>query len=219
MPSAERLRELFEYRPLTGELVNRVTRGGVEAGRVAGYKKSCGYWEAKVDDHSYKIHRLIWAWFHGNDPIAVIHHKRADKRNTIWDLENVSHRRNCSIEKTEASGLPVGVKPSQGRYQARIWYKDRTYYLGYYDTPEEASEAYQRALARVNQGLPPQAVEKDFYVGTRWKPNANKWQARIQVDGKGIHLGYFADRCDAVNARIAAEVKYLGKALPRKEKS
>ena len=42
------------------------------------------------------------------------------------------------------------------KWQARIAYQNKTYHLGYYDTPEEASEAYKAAK---------EAIKKDF----------NKW--------------------------------------------
>lgn len=46
------------------------------------------------------------------------------------------------------------------------------------------------------------------HTGVRWVPHANKWSARIEADGKPIHLGYFASIEDAIAARKAAEVKY-----------
>lgn len=174
----------------------------------------------QVDGRLYLAHRLTWVWFKGDSPDAVVHHKRSDKRNTIWDLENISNRENCSIEKVEASGLPVGVHwhAATGRYRAQIRWQGRSQYLGSYDTPQEASEAYQRALERVNQGLAPETPLKDYYLGTCWYKITGKWKAQISVDGKEIHIGYFTDRDDAVRARIAAEIKYLGAPLPRKKK-
>ena len=175
-----------------------------------------------IDGVKYLAHRLVWAWHYGEDPKAVIHHERADKRNTIQDLRDVSQRENSSIERTERSGLPVGIYlyKRTGRYMARIWAQGIDHFLGYFDTVQDASDAYQRALARVEQGLPPQAVEKDYYYyyGTSWDKKRGKWQARIRVDGRRLFLGYFVDHDDAVRARIAAEIQYFGKALLRKEK-
>jgi len=45
-------------------------------------------------------------------------------------------------------------------------------------------------------------------TGVTWNSNANRWHARIQVDGKGVHLGTFTTFSDAVNARKNAEVLY-----------
>ena len=47
-------------------------------------------------------------------------------------------------------------------------------------------------------------------VGVYWKPETNKWFARITVNYKTIHLGYFCVFEDAVKARKEAEEKYFG---------
>ena len=106
LPSPERLRELFDYSPLSGELV---WRKGRRAGRTAGYDQGRGYKRVKVDGVLYHAHRLVWKWLHGVDLSGYIHHDRIDKGNQAWSLHDVSPRENCSIEKTAASGLPAGV--------------------------------------------------------------------------------------------------------------
>ena len=47
-------------------------------------------------------------------------------------------------------------------------------------------------------------------VGVYWKKETNKWFARITVNYKTIHLGYFDSFEDAVKARKKAEEKYFG---------
>jgi len=45
-------------------------------------------------------------------------------------------------------------------------------------------------------------------IGVSWSKNAKKWYAKIAVFYKQIHLGYFTDKSDAVNARKEAEKQY-----------
>jgi hypothetical protein len=45
-------------------------------------------------------------------------------------------------------------------------------------------------------------------VGVRWRGCRSKWQARIYVDGREKHLGYFDSFEEASDARKAAEIKY-----------
>ena len=45
-------------------------------------------------------------------------------------------------------------------------------------------------------------------VGVRWYSKTSRWVASISIDGNQIHLGYFAEFSDAVNARKNAEVLY-----------
>jgi hypothetical protein len=45
-------------------------------------------------------------------------------------------------------------------------------------------------------------------VGVRWFKRDGNWQARINHKGKEIHLGYFTEKGVAIQARLAAEIKY-----------
>jgi hypothetical protein len=44
--------------------------------------------------------------------------------------------------------------------------------------------------------------------GVNWYKQTNRWKAVIVVDSKKIHLGYFTDFSEAVEARKQAEIKY-----------
>ena len=47
-------------------------------------------------------------------------------------------------------------------------------------------------------------------TGVGWNKQAQKWTAKIGVNGKRIFLGYYTNFDDAVNARKKAEEKYFG---------
>ncbi|MCD8190544.1 MAG: hypothetical protein LUD78_10055 [Clostridiales bacterium] len=47
------------------------------------------------------------------------------------------------------------------------------------------------------------------YKGVSWHKRQGKWQARITVKGKTIHLGYYAKVEDAAKARARAEGDYF----------
>ena len=44
--------------------------------------------------------------------------------------------------------------------------------------------------------------------GVDWKHLAGKWRVRIKVQNKYKHVGYFANKQDAIEARKKAEVQY-----------
>lgn len=46
-------------------------------------------------------------------------------------------------------------------------------------------------------------------VGVNWDKRKNKWESRISVNGKKIHLGYFDDKEEATRVRKEAEEKYF----------
>ena len=45
-------------------------------------------------------------------------------------------------------------------------------------------------------------------IGVSWNKSSKRWRAKIRVDKKQVHLGYFSTYSDAVNARKNAEVLY-----------
>ena len=47
-------------------------------------------------------------------------------------------------------------------------------------------------------------------TGVGWSKKNNKWRARITLNNKEYHLGYFDDKNDAIKARKEAENKYFG---------
>lgn len=48
------------------------------------------------------------------------------------------------------------------------------------------------------------------YKGVHWSPTVNKWRAKIGVNRKRIHLGYFADETKAAAAYNKAALEYFG---------
>lgn len=51
---------------------------------------------------------------------------------------------------------------------------------------------------------------KSGHRGVYWQAAAQKWQAFIRVNGRGKSLGYYREKSDAIDARIAAEAHYFG---------
>ena len=47
-------------------------------------------------------------------------------------------------------------------------------------------------------------------IGVSWNKEKQKWKAYITIGGKQIHVGYFVNKEDAIQARKAAELKYFG---------
>lgn len=45
-------------------------------------------------------------------------------------------------------------------------------------------------------------------TGVLWAKQQKKWQAKIAVSGKTIHLGYHKDKIEAAKARHLGEIKY-----------
>lgn len=73
LPPLERLQALFDYRPDTGELINRVQRGGLRPGQVAGLsapEKHGGYVTVYADCVPFRAHRIAFKLHYGRDPVG-----------------------------------------------------------------------------------------------------------------------------------------------------
>jgi hypothetical protein len=51
---------------------------------------------------------------------------------------------------------------------------------------------------------------KSGFSGVYWEKESNKWLAYIRDNGKMKKLGRFANKIDAIKARLQAEVRYYG---------
>lgn len=46
------------------------------------------------------------------------------------------------------------------------------------------------------------------FVGVSWNKKESKWRSQIKVKSKTLHLGYFEDKTEAIEARKEANIKY-----------
>lgn len=113
-----------------------------------------------------------------------------------------------------------------GRWSACIHTNNRKIYLGRYITQKEAALAYNAAAieyfgeyACLNNivddpfDIPvaePSAPKSSCFLGVTWDKSRNLWYAKIQVNGRCINIGRFADEIEAANARDSAARFYHG---------
>lgn len=152
------IKELFDYRD--GQLIWRI-RPALQypIGSTAGaYHASDGYWQIGYKGKTYSAHRLIFLWHHGYIPQIVDHIDRDKLNNKIENLRGSCKSRNA-INSDEIKGeigyrgVSINRTANPPTYSARIR-KDYSYInLGYYKTPEEASEAYQKARKELFPGV------------------------------------------------------------------
>ena len=161
--TAKYVRSLLDYDQATGVLRWRerpssmfkmdrdwITWNGRYAGKVAGCVAPIGYRYISIDHKLYLAHRIIWLIVKGKLPPDGIDHingGRADNRfsnlRLATHLENVQNQKKYSSNSSGYQGVSWNKKLM--KWDARISHNKQQYFIGYFDTAEDASMAYLSA--------------------------------------------------------------------------
>lgn len=148
------LQAFANYDASTGHFIRRHrTSANAPAGVPCGTVSGGGYRYIRVLGRHYRASRLAWLWVTGDWPAGVVDHANGDRQDDRWaNLRLATSAQNCANAKLRADNTTgfKGVKPLNGRWQARIGTGGK-HHLGTFDTPEEAHAAYVGA-ARVLYG-------------------------------------------------------------------
>lgn len=150
MSTNRELADRLDYNPETGVFL---WKNGPRKGREAGWVRRDGYLEIHLDK-SYLAHRLAWLFVHGSFPPDQIDHINGVKTdNRIANLRAASHRENQQNKRranaTNSTGV-LGANRYGKKFHAQISVNNRNLHIGYFDTPEEAHEAYVQAKRRLH---------------------------------------------------------------------
>ena len=151
------LKHLLTYDALTGQLTWTENARYTVAGKPAGTRDVLGYTYVRINGKCYKAHRVAWALAHDKLPSLAIDHINGDRSdNRLCNLREVSHRVNLQNQRhaqanNKASGL-LGVSRHGSKWKARLKVENKRLYLGVFDTPEEAHQAYVQAKRTHHEG-------------------------------------------------------------------
>ena len=169
----------------------------------------CGYLQVGLTiggkSKSVKLHKMVADAFHGPRPSGlVIDHIDGNTTNNapenlryVTPRENVVRGRSCLQRDTNSDF--VGVTKGGDKWRAMKSVEGRSYYLGLYNTEEEASEAYSSCHSARDalEILPPRDLSSKT-VGVSLHRSSGKWRANI---GKK-HLGWYDTESEAIEARL-----------------
>ena len=150
MADIAHLRQLLRYDPETGNFYWIVTGRGHALNAIAGTRHGNGYLRITVAGERIFAHRLAWFFARGEMPTDDVDHINGNRSdNRICNLRLASRYQNLGntrARKTSASGVKgVTFVRKTGRFRAVITVNGKQNHLGYFNTAEEASDAYRSA--------------------------------------------------------------------------
>lgn len=170
----------------------------------------------------FKISQLVAMAFLGHKPdgyklvVDHINGNRLDDR--VENLRIVTHRANTSTcfrtNNGTFSSKYVGIYWSINslKWNSNIYYDGIRIHLGSFDNETDASDAYQKALSKIENGsFNPNDYKTKFsskYKGVDLDKRRNKWTARITIKGSRKFLGQFKTEKEAYEAQQKALKEY-----------
>lgn len=145
------VRQHFDYEASTGLL--RKKWGAPYPWRKTGYRGR--YRACTLGGRTHYLHRLVFLWHHGVLPAAIDHLDGDFENNRIENLRpctNAQNQYNSPRKANNRSGFKGVVFHAKCRsrpWQAKIVENGKVKSLGYFATPEEAGDAYDRGAVSV----------------------------------------------------------------------
>lgn len=150
LPSFDRLHEVFQPNFMRGELICKIQRGNRKPGEVAGFLTGDKrYLMVGIDYKTYYVHRIMYALYHHVDPGDMevdhidldMHDNRAANLRLATRAQNGQNLAKRRIGPKGAYRNSATGKP----WVSTIKANGVSYFLGLFDTEEEAHEAYVKA--------------------------------------------------------------------------
>lgn len=146
-----RISEVLDYDKETGLFAwKKKMNRRIQVGSSAGTTDQKGRITICIDGQKYLAHRLAWVYCYGATPDGQIDHfngnpgdNRLSNLRTVTPLGNSQNRR--APGPISKSGLLGAAKGRRGKWVAVIKIDGKAKYLGEFQTPEAAHEAYVAA--------------------------------------------------------------------------
>lgn len=155
--TAQKLRELLHYDPLTGKFTRLVrTSNRINIGDEAGSFNAKGYRQIYLGGLNYRANRLAWLYMTGEWPVNVVDHINGNRSDDRWsnlrDVPSFVNQQNYKGARKDSKTGLLGVTFTKGRYTARIRVAGKYLSIGSFPTPELAHSAYLEMKRKVHEG-------------------------------------------------------------------
>lgn len=143
------LKSILIYDPKTGIWIWKTHYFKRLIGEIAGSIKQDGYRRIKINNKDYMSARLACLYMKGRWPLEEMDHKDTIRNNDEWDNLREATRAENTRNRNAKIGTTIGFKgvklTSSGKYEANIKINGSFKYLGSFDDPQKAANAYAKA--------------------------------------------------------------------------
>lgn len=141
----QKIYNLLEYNPETGDLVWKCNRGGkAKKGDIAGCLTKQGYRQIYIDNVPYYAHRIALALQLNRQVGEVDHRDGIRYNNKLENLREITRLGNSQNTKGKGTCL------TKWGWSAGITVNYKKKHLGYFDTEEQAHAAYMSAKQKLH---------------------------------------------------------------------
>lgn len=138
----EEIKKLLDYNPTTGVFTWKVYRSpSCRAGHIANTLNDGGYIVITINRIKWYGHHLAWYFMTENiiqKPYELDHKNRIRTDNSFTNLRIATRSQNNINSKRKEGKYPRGVMKNKKKYTAYIDVSNKRYYLGTYNTVQEA---------------------------------------------------------------------------------
>ena len=144
------LKNLFDY--VDGQLVAKTNVNKRKVGDVLGSVNDKGYLKGSVNQRLYRVHRLVFLYFHGFMPTQVDHIDGNRQNNRIQNLRQAtSAQNNQNRMATGASKIKGVVWHKQSKkWVASICINRKSVHLGSFEKIEDAAQVATDARKKLH---------------------------------------------------------------------
>ncbi|HGO4161871.1 TPA: HNH endonuclease [Serratia marcescens] len=169
------IKNILHYDATSGLFTWKVDRNNrTRKGMASGSKNKDGYIEISTMGRVHMAHRLAWEMYHGVRPRNEIDHINGVRDdNRIINLREATrseNNRNKVVNKSSTSGIKgVTYHKQHRKWSSRIFVNGKNKNIGYFNTKEEAADAYRKEAIKLHG---------DFYKDSC----AEDYERRIKAD-------------------------------------